>query len=137
MWAYVLLRHQFDDDSSSFRVTCGRGRQLKIKLLRGCKKVAKLTIAVDELLALTSQGNVKLHFSSDALILLERSIARQDQDETWFTPSEEEDDSDSYYSCTDQEEHKLPSLYMVRLPTRRRPETLPLTWRLRLEQEEQ
>ena len=57
---YVLLRHQWEGDSS-FRVTSGS--QLKIKLLRGSRKIAKLTIGVDDLLAMKSRGQDKLQFT--------------------------------------------------------------------------
>lgn len=61
---YVLLRHQFEGDSASksFRVAAGKGRRLKVKLLRGRRKVGKLTVAVDELLAMTGSGSAKLQF---------------------------------------------------------------------------
>ena len=63
-------------------------------------------------------------------IVLERTVTAQT----------EEEDSDIFVSCTDMQQERqreLPSHYTVRLPTRRRPESLPLTWRLRLEREKQ
>ena len=57
---FVLTRHQFEGDATFALPTKGH---LKVKLLRGRKKVAKVTVPVQDLLARTSSGvATDLHF---------------------------------------------------------------------------
>ncbi|KAG0710271.1 hypothetical protein GWK47_023160 [Chionoecetes opilio] len=60
---YLLTQQQFDTNIT-FTVPSRKGAQLKVKLMRGGKKIVKMRVSVQELLAKTSSGPARFYFSS-------------------------------------------------------------------------